>query len=189
MSRLIPLITSPDAATRDQSLDALCADLGCAELLAEAALSLTQIDGVAFGAGPGGWANFRIIPGETLVSKNQSLINNELAGKADSSTYGAPKAFYGPAEPYTANGRLTLWAADSDLDAKVEVFAAIGSSNRTSLLAPKADQNRGDLIRRIAFTGSWQTANAALSDGFVTLQTTVPGKGTRFLVRSGVNLG
>ena len=147
-----------------------------------------QVD-LLVGAGPGGWANFRIIPGETLVSKNQSLINNELAGKADSSTYGAPKAFYGPAEPYTANGRLTLWAADSDLDAKVEVFAAIGSSNRTSLLAPKADQNRGDLIRRIAFTGSWQTANAALSDGFVTLQTTVPGKGTRFLVRSGVNLG
>ena len=147
-----------------------------------------QVD-LLIGAGPGGWANFRIIPGETLVSKNQSLINNELAGKADSSTYGAPKAFYGPAEPYTANGRLTLWAADSDLDAKVEVFAAIGSSNRTSLLAPKADQNRGDLIRRIAFTGSWQTANAALSDGFVTSQTTVPGKGTRFLVRSGVNLG
>ncbi|MEI7911329.1 MAG: UTP--glucose-1-phosphate uridylyltransferase [Verrucomicrobiota bacterium] len=37
MSRLIPLITSPDAATRDQSLDALCAGLTAAELLAEAA--------------------------------------------------------------------------------------------------------------------------------------------------------
>jgi len=37
MSRLIPLITSPDSALRDQSLDSVCADLSSAELLAEAA--------------------------------------------------------------------------------------------------------------------------------------------------------
>ena len=36
MSRLIPLIISPDATVRDQSLDAVCAALGAAELLAEA---------------------------------------------------------------------------------------------------------------------------------------------------------
>jgi len=37
MSRLIPLIISPDAAVRDQSLDAVCAAMDGAELLAEAA--------------------------------------------------------------------------------------------------------------------------------------------------------
>ena len=37
MARLTSIITSPDAAVRDQSLDALCADLSAAELLAEAA--------------------------------------------------------------------------------------------------------------------------------------------------------
>jgi len=37
MARLTRIITSPDAAVRDQSLDTLCADLGAAELLAEAA--------------------------------------------------------------------------------------------------------------------------------------------------------
>ena len=36
MSRLISLITSPEAAVRDQSLDAACATLNAAELLAEA---------------------------------------------------------------------------------------------------------------------------------------------------------
>ncbi|MEI7954920.1 MAG: UTP--glucose-1-phosphate uridylyltransferase, partial [Verrucomicrobiota bacterium] len=37
MSRLLPLITSPDVAVRDQSLDAVCAQLSAADLLAEAA--------------------------------------------------------------------------------------------------------------------------------------------------------
>jgi hypothetical protein len=37
MSRLIPLITSPQAAIRDQSLDGVCAAMSAAELLAEAA--------------------------------------------------------------------------------------------------------------------------------------------------------
>ncbi|MCX6875660.1 MAG: UTP--glucose-1-phosphate uridylyltransferase [Verrucomicrobia bacterium] len=37
MSRLIPLITSPEAAIRNQALDAVCAEMGAAELLAEAA--------------------------------------------------------------------------------------------------------------------------------------------------------
>jgi hypothetical protein len=37
MSRLIPLITSPDAAVRDQSLDAVCAAMDATALLAEAA--------------------------------------------------------------------------------------------------------------------------------------------------------
>ena len=37
MSRLLPLITSPDVAVRDQSLDAVCAHLSAADLLAEAA--------------------------------------------------------------------------------------------------------------------------------------------------------
>ncbi len=37
MSRLLPLITSSDVAVRDQSLDAVCAHLSAADLLAEAA--------------------------------------------------------------------------------------------------------------------------------------------------------
>ena len=37
MSRLIPLITAPDAATRDQPLETVCAPLDAADLLAEAA--------------------------------------------------------------------------------------------------------------------------------------------------------
>ena len=93
------------------------------ELLAEAALSLTQIDGVAFGAGPGGFTGLRLACG----------IAQGLAWGLDL-----------PALPVSTLEALALESGDGDvwvcLDARMnEVYGAayaVAGDTVTQLLAP-----------------------------------------------------